>query len=279
MIDEEPEEESIFERPTNAKAEMLEQAMAVSEIAEKLEECSRKARKGGKTRKGAAGAITLPSGLLMNNTATGLLTYDDELVHFANEDLYNSGMVTQSEESSVAEEDSSATGDSSIIYPVLHESPPVDDPALAKKVKESLLKCMEPHTMETMGSSISVANFCMSNAPAGDEALCSKIIDFVTSQQSLLSDFQDYRSALHPEQAVLSLLSSSSYSQGLRGTSGLQTASRNLAVRDFKIYAVNCIHGILGRGGVQAAVIASEHDRMLLKHTANIWQRSAGQFA
>jgi hypothetical protein len=270
------------------KVEMVEQSVIVSEVAEKLEQFARKAMKGrSRTRRGASGVVTPPYGGFSNifSASSGLLTYDDEAHgHDSDDNNYGRGssmVVTQSAESSITCEESSPIGEANAISPVKIKSPPVGDPRLVDVIARRLLAGSPPHCRAVMAAMIVVASFCMSTAPSGDDALCSKILQLIASCSSLLVDFQNYRAALHPvEQEALPSFPVSPSTPGFRAVTVQQiwerTASRCEAVRDFKIFAVNCINKILGKRDLSFTTMMSPSDRFVLEGTADIWQRSAG---
>lgn len=260
------------------KFEMREQSLIVSEVAEKLEQFARKALGRSRSRRGNTGTITPPYGTHGTFTATSLLTYDDE--HFESDESSwrgssgsSLGLVSQSEVGE--DEDASFVMETKLVTPLRTCSPPVHDSELIDAVSRRLVEGSPAHLRDALKPHLAVVAFCMSTAPCGDEALASQILRLIASCHSLMSDFQNYRAALHPVEER----SSRSTSQ-VRPVQGLQiwekTSSRSDAVHDFKIFAVNCIHKFLGRGDLEKMTLLSPGDRAILKRTADMWQASAG---
>ena len=271
---------------SGCKIEMAEQSMVVSEVAMKLDQLNRKAMKG---RSGASGIVTPPTRSYVSPAHSGsLLTYDDEYEYSDHHktprrsSTSSLGVVTDSDDSS-----SSCIGlectSVSPIKPKQIFSPPVEDNIMVQETSKrvillssnrSLVSSMAPHT---------VAIFCMSTSPyaESDKVLCSKILELISSCDQLASEFNLYRSALHPSN--LGETSSSGFSpQNLYGSRPVtvqqiwqREGSRCEAVRDFKTFAVNSIHKIL-RASEEDDRFLKDSDKIALERTADIWLKSVG---
>jgi len=267
----------------NERLEMLEQSLVVSDVAMKLEEYAKRARKDAgistRSRRGGAGVVTPPFGSSSYPmSASALLTYDDEYETTECSDLRvtdlfgietNSSVVTDTDAEEAAAEEHVEK-----ILPLPEELmiPPVSTPQ-AKSITERLL------TADV--TSAAVAGFCMSTAPIGNPDTSRKILQLIASCENLASDFHQYRSALKP----ITLSSNQPYSvTPLRNVrmnhvqNWEREVSRCDAVRDFKVFSVNCVHKILGKNGLSDGVAGlSDEDRAALERTADVWLKSVGQ--
>jgi hypothetical protein len=265
------------------KFEMREQSLIVSEVAEKLEQFARKALGRSRSRRGNSGIITPPYGSQGTLTATSLLTYDDEKFEDSDENSWRGssssslGLVSQSEVGE--DEDASSVTEAKPVTPLRIRSPPVRDNEMVDAVSYRLLEVIHPELKDAYRSHVAVAAFCMSTAPCGDEALASKILRLIASCNNLMSEFQNYRAALHPivEGPVPS--TTQAFTPQARPVQGLQVweknSSRSDAVHDFKIFAVNCINKFLGEGVLDDFTVLSPCDRLILIRTVDLWQESA----
>jgi hypothetical protein len=265
------------------KFEMREQSLIVSEVAEKLEQFARKALGRSRSRRGNSGIITPPYGSQGTLTATSLLTYDDEQFEESDENSWRGssasslGLVSQSEVGE--DEDTSSVTEAKPVTPLRMRSPPVRDNEMVDAVSHRLVEGIPPDLRDALKPHVAVAAFCMSTAPCGEESLASKILRLIASCNILMSEFQNYRAALHPivEGPVAS--TTQAFTPQARPIQGLQvwekTSSRSDAVHDFKIFAVNCINKFLGRGNCENVTLLSPCDRLILKRTVDLWQESA----
>jgi hypothetical protein len=269
---EEAADDSCLDNKRNEKLEMLEQSMVVSDVAMKLEEYAKRARKNGmlpaRVRRQGPGVVTPPFGTSsyqVSMSASELLTYDDE--YDAEEARATDLLVGRGTSSS------SVVTDSDVEEESLEESKlpkefmiaPVALPH-AKSITECLL--LKDVT------SAAVSGFCMSTAPSGFQDMPRKILQLIASCETLANDFHQYRMALNPahsgDPAVLLHNVRMNHVQNWE-----REGSRCDAVRDFKVFSVNCLLKILwGRG--DASVGLSDVDRAALKHTADVWLRSIG---
>ncbi|CAB9504523.1 stress transcription factor B-2b [Seminavis robusta] len=265
-------DDSSLDNKRNEKLEMLEQSMIVEDVAMKLEEYAKRARKNGmlpsRVRRPGAGVVTPPfssSSYQVSMSASELLTYDDE---YPAEDLQatelfgiqsTSSVVTDSDVDEVEDRfDVSKPSKELMVNPV-----PIPQ---AKSITERLL--MSDIT------SAAVAGFCMSTAPIGNPEMSRKILQLIASCEILACDFHQYREALDPmahsgdpnrNSAALSVHARMNHMQNWE-----REGSRSNAVRDFKIFSVNCVRKILeGASGP-----LPDADRVALKRTADVWLKS-----
>jgi hypothetical protein len=270
---EEAADDSSLDNKRNDKLEMLEQSMVVSDVAMKLEEYARRARKSGmlpaRVRRQGPGVVTPPfsSSYQVSMSASELLTYDDE--YDAEEaratDLFGGRGTGTSTSSVVTDSDAEEESLGENKVPKEFMVPPVSM-AHAKSITEQLL--LKDVT------SAAVAGFCMSTAPSGLQDMPRKILQLIASCETLANDFYQYRMALNPahsgDPAMLMHNVRMNHVQNWE-----REGSRCDAVRDFKVFSVNCVRKIFwGRG--DASVGLSDVDRAALKHTADVWLRSIG---
>jgi hypothetical protein len=267
----------------------------VADVASKLEKCARKAMKErGLARSLRSGVVTPPYGASngFQNSSTALLTYDDEYET-------NGGILFE-----VDARTSPATigtipvdGDESVFSDYERSSrfrkphtvsplkrgpkgrPPVSDASAVESILNRIMKNQTGQTPSPFITPVAVAGFCMSTSPLGDRQLCSKILQLIASCSALASDFQLYRAALHPTnpKEVPSYMFSPSPRESRAITVQQiwqREVSRGDAVRDFKTFAVNCMHQLLGKGNVEALWSREETD--MLEHAAGVWLKSAG---
>ena len=270
------------------KVDMIEQSLVVSEVAMKLDQCARKALKGrSRKRSGTSGIVTPPYGgfLGQNGSPLDVLTYDDEPWNGESDqhDSSTVGLIAQSEDISLKSEDSHLSlCETAIVSPVKARPPAVQDPAQVDEIAQRLVEGSPMHLRSSLTSTITVASFCMVTVPTDDSVLCSKILQLIASSSSLMTEFQKYRAALHPEEhGSLPPFSVSAGTPRFHASTVQQiwerTASRSDAVRDFKIFAVNCIQKILGKEDLISGTLMSLGDRQVLKRTADLWQASSVQ--
>jgi hypothetical protein len=265
----------------NERMEMIEQSMIVSEVATKLQEFARKAMKGhgtGRTRRGGFGVVTPPYGASSNApiSSRGLITYDDE---YEKEE----GLITDGDDS-IGSEDFSSTGPilaTKISRKALKELTvaPVPEPQIVSSITARILGCNNFQSNGALVASSAVASFCMTTAPIEDSALCSKILQLISSCDKLSYEFQQYRAALDP---LASSGESALLGHGSRKNSAVsvqqiweRASSRNDAVHDFKTFAVNCITKLLGNnGGYGFFMPFSRFEAAKLQYTADVWLKS-----
>lgn len=266
--------------------------MSVTEVSEQLERVARKAIKNGKSkRRGVSGmVVTTQFGnyLSVSSGSGGLLTYDDEESGYVSDDN-NVGpgiatVVSRSADSSVVGEESSLSGDPHSSVDL--SKPPVPDSTVVNAIVQRVLAGCAPACRASVATKLVVAGFCMSTAPCGDDSLCTKILQLIGSCGTLLSEFQRYRAALQPEQQEMdrsnpSLSRNHVQQPRLFRPNTVQqiwerTSSRSDAVRDFKIFAVNCMQELVGKpdDSPLMATLMSSSDRTVLEDTASMWQKS-----
>lgn len=267
----------------NERMEMIEQSMIVSEVASKLQEFARKAMKGhgtSRTRRGGFGVVTPPYGASPNApiSSRGLITYDDE---YEKEE----GVVTDGDDSTESG-DLSFTGPNSTLATNIPRKAlkelmvaPVPERQIVSSITARILGCNNFQTSGALVASSAVASFCMTTAPIEDSALCSKILQLISSCDKLSYEFQQYRAALRP---LASSGESALLGHGSRKNSAVsvqqiweRASSRNDAVRDFKTFAVNCITKLLGKNGGYGFFMPFSHlEAAKLQYTADNWLKS-----
>ena len=292
------EESSVLIGSKHDRSEMVEQSMIVSDVAMKLEQFARKAMKARSSSR-QNGIVTPPFSRRSDgafSASSGVLTYDDEDCGYETYDHPKNGrqssnsslggIVTESEASSVAEDTSLTSGGSSSSSPSGAKlTPPVSDLQTVKGIKQRLLSGSPLSAQRGLKAPTALAGFCMSTSPTGDKDLCSKILQLFSSSDTLLSDFQSYRAALHPTLPPC-VPNTKKHRDATIQQIWARTASREDAVRDFKIFAVNCIRMILRKSkvlckgdlmsNVSSMTLISSSDREVLKRTADAWQKSVG---
>jgi hypothetical protein len=274
----EGEEEASLSATRDSRIEIAEQSMIVSEVAMKL----RKALKGRGSRSRRGGVVTPPYGGSQHYpvSATSLLTYDDE---YASEespcDLKS--VVTDGDDSMSSEDEPSLFAmEPNTVTPIKPKevaTPPVNDHKTAQTITGRILLSSPETSRASLIAPVTVAGFCMSTSPQGDKDLCSKILQLIASCENLATEFQLYRAALHPtdqgEAPSLAFLPNARDNHAVAVTVQQiweREASRIDAVRDFKIFAVNCVHTVL-QGSV---MLLSGNDKMVLGRTAELWLKS-----
>lgn len=248
------------------RSSRAEQSMIVSEVSMKLDEYARRAR-------GVRRVVTPPFG----STAMGLLTYDDEY-----ESLVGT-LETSFASVVIPEAHRPATPEGPVLVmnapEVVLTTPPVMDTAKAHSIANGILERSAPSDIPALAVPIAVSSFCMSTSPVGDKDLCSKILHLIASDDIISSEFHLYRSALDPMAGAYSPSYASSPPRvDARATTVQEIwqreASRGDAVRDFKTFAVNCVHTLHGK----STVLTMEEQR-ILQNTVELWQTSVGVFA
>eukprot|EP00548_Thalassiothrix_antarctica_P009170 CAMPEP_0194160804 /NCGR_PEP_ID=MMETSP0152-20130528/78586_1 /TAXON_ID=1049557 /ORGANISM="Thalassiothrix antarctica, Strain L6-D1" /LENGTH=510 /DNA_ID=CAMNT_0038870521 /DNA_START=732 /DNA_END=2261 /DNA_ORIENTATION=+ len=253
-----------------------EQAHVVSQVALKLEEYARKAKRSlGRTRAGG-GIVTPPLGgghLPSGHYTRSLITYDDEY------DTLTSGrassavtIVTDSEGYNNKECSLHPITPLSRRPTIIFDKPPVPNVHLVKNVSEQILHFNQDHSGNL--ASAAVACFCMSNGPDEQESeVCVKILELLLNCDKLAQEFMQYRCALQPLDCSSTSLNSTFCSSVQRNDSTVfsihqiweRAASRRDAVRDFKTFAVNYINTVLQK------ISFSEEQAIAMQKTAEIW--------
>ena len=270
------------------RAERRVQSHVVSQVAMKLEEYVKKAKRSiGRTRGGGrAGSVTPPplhGGTVPSGQhSRSLITYDDE--YEESEFLYctasAAAVVTDGDDSMTSEEDiagcsMTSSGSRRKEANGAFCKAPVDSVDTIRKVINLILATSRG---ESDLATAAIARFCMSTPPLETSDLCCKILGLLSSCESLAFEFQQYRAALHPvDNFSVTGLPPSTFTQGFRKNDAVsvqqiwkRAGSRVDAVRDFKTFAVNYIHA----GLEQNLRIFGDEEVAVLKKTADIWLRS-----
>lgn len=257
-----------------------EQAHIVSQVALKLEEYARKAKRSlGRTR-GGGGIVTPPVGgghLPSGQYYRSVLTYDDEYDAMQTSSRSSGSATVVTDADSHTSEDYFSTH---VVSPspskpmmVMFDKPPVEDLRLVKTIGDRIMGSVRDDTSKIASSAL--ACFCMANAPDEPEGeVCAKILGLLSTCDKLAHEFMQYRYALHPSDCSNS--KSQSTFCGHRDDSTVfslhhiweRAASRRDAVRDFKTFAVNYISSDLQRMGFPEVETAA------LRRTASVWLKS-----
>ena len=269
----------------NEHAERRVQSHVVSQVAMKLEEYAKKAKRSiGRTRGGRTGLVTPPSvsggsGLCYRS----LITYDDEydtIDSRRSNYLSAASVVTDGDDSMISEEEFNGRLVSEVGTPVKPDKvafsiAPVENSDTINRVTSLILK---GNRGDNSVATAAIAGFCMSTPPLETADLCSKVLRLLSSCNTLATEFQQYRDALHPiHNFSFSGLPPSMFTQSFRKHDAVsvqqiweRAGSRVDAVRDFKTFAVNKIHF----GLEEELVDLGEDDEFALKKTAAIWLKS-----
>lgn len=281
------------------RIELAEQSLVVSQVAMKLDQYARKARKSASRTR--SGIVTPPYGGPSSTISPGsLLTYDDEFDYDSDDNLIDITDNSSTDESLViSEERPHSLG--LALAPLPRENKagltvipaPILDCNTARLIASRLLQRCVGHQTASLIAAASVAGFCMSTSPySDDKELCSKILHLISSCDQLCGEFQLYRSALRPRCDQGEIISPkhgfsvrSTLSRNVQAVTMRQIwereASRGDAVRDFKTFAVNCVNKLLGKS-IRCEIDAYPSltkDLELLGRTANVWLTSAGAAA
>jgi HSF-type DNA-binding len=268
------ETEDTDDHTSTSKAERVsfaEQSMIVSEVAMKLDEYARKAlksRPGGKSRR--SGVVTPPT-----VSASSLFTYDDEFDPQCHEDrligtLSASPMAMGDKPvPSFAVPSRHASARANAFKKDQHLVAPVMDSQTALAITNDMVLNSPEDLRSSLIAPTAVACFCMSTCPFADKHLCTKILHLVASCDKLSEDFQLYLSALHPVVHREESPAARGPLAELQRTWGRE-ASREDAVREFKTFAVNCLHKLLALESYGSSNLA------MLERTASAWRESIG---
>lgn len=268
-----------------------DESWVVSEVAMKLEEHARRALYfgGSRGRRAQSGVVTPPyTASQAAFHSTGVLSYDDEYIFDGTElDLStfhsSSSLEVVSDGDSTGSEGSSLDSEINTVTPDKRASvsPPVEDVAEAHLISKRILDESPEHIRGSLVAPATVAEFCMSNSPEVSKELCGKILHLISSCESLASEFQMYRAALHPlEQGETHGFASRGCTRLTRPVTVQQIwereASRRDAIRDFKIFAVNCVRKVLVCSElVSGENCMSDEIKSVLERTADMWLQSA----
>lgn len=240
------------------RSDSVEQSLAVSEVASQLEKYTKHSSKGRSTRR--SGIVTPPY-------QASLLTYDDEFMAHENiEDCFSSKTrrISLEGDHSAPKVESDAVIKKTVVPTVSpnkplenSDAPPVRDCSTVESVLRRMMASVSEASKTKFISDAAVVGFCMSTAPCGDEALCDKISDLLSSCDPLEKDFRLYRSALGLGEHD-ALISKSS-------------ANLGPSLRDFKTFAFNCLQGVLAMDGTSLQLTTS--DKEILEKTTTTWLR------
>jgi hypothetical protein len=265
--------------------------LSVSEVAERLEMRARKAMRGRTvSRSRRSGYVTPP---YTGSAMIGVLTYDDEMKYDSDDEVLD----TLSSSSSLlvvtmdGDESMTSEGERSppkraapLVTPIRPREvfkPPVKNQAIALSMTEEILERVPLPLRNALIAPATVTRFCMATSPNNEKDLCSKILQLISTCETLSSEFQQYRQALHPKNqrtgvAFAPNLETSNWGFAVQQIC-YREASRGDVVRDFLTFAVNCIHTLLGRNGdLSIASLLGESEKLILENTVDIWLKSAG---
>jgi hypothetical protein len=301
------EEEKKSDDPSDGQTmlprhELAEQSLIVSEVARRLDEYAREAKKPGglaRLRASETGGVVTPlggGGPCYHYVASGeagagqLLTYDDEyeiilgpvprkllrrVSSSSSVDSEAGDLASTTDEVTIVSE--SSTPDRSHSKMDLVFSPPVKELMVADAIAKKIASIGGIET-EGATATASVAKFCMATAPNGGSDLSSKIYQLVSSSDRLTFEFQRYRTALHPLERSADSQASYMFGESAREKNAVSlqqiwagVSSRNDAVRDFKTFAVNIMQDALE----MHPDVFTEEDQNALRLTAEVWLKSA----
>jgi len=258
-----------------------EQAHIVSQVALKLEEYARKAKRSlGRTRAGG-GIVTPPLGgghLPSGHYYRSLITYDDEYEAMASVRCSTAVTVVNDVESNSSLDYVHPVTPLANSPVILFDKAPVSNLQLVKSVSDRIMQCDKDHASNM--ASAAVACFCMANGPDEKEGeVCAKILGLLSTCEKLAHEFMQYRCALQPLDCSSTSLHST-FCSGHRNDSTVfsihqiweRAASRRDAVRDFKTFAVNYINTDLQN------IKFNKEQEMAMQRTADIWLKSANSF-
>jgi hypothetical protein len=260
-----------------------EQAHIVSQVAIKLEEYARKAKKNFSRSRNGGGIVTPPLGggqLPSGHYYRSLLTYDDEYPTTFPVRKCSSVSVLTDIDGQVSDDEYATppvTPSPRKRSSVISIKPPVDDMVLVRTISDNIMKSGIDKSKTV--ASAAIACFCMANVPdEQDGDACAKIFSLLSTCDMLNHEFMQYRYALHPMGCSNSVSVSTFCPSAIRrdfdkATFSVQeiwerAASRHDAMRDFKTFAVNYMKSLL------ETVKFSEEQRRAMHQTANVWSQS-----
>lgn len=286
-----------------ARTEMLEQSLVVSQVAMKLEEYARKAKKAyslARVSRTRGGVVTPPTGSSFGHLSAdtgGLLTYDDEAFEddVLGQDEKSLPPMRRRVSSESIDDDASLSIEEDLSfgtivsetntpvklmkkYPVEFMSPPVEDLDIVKGLVSTILANDDSATND-QASVAAVIGFCMSTAPGSGDELFNKVYHLLSSSDKLAGEFHEYRAALHPLQRSGDFLQTFATAASARREHRVvsvhqieRNASRADAVREFKTFAVNYFHKVLLQS--PSNVSFTKNEETALRYTADVWLRS-----
>lgn len=261
------------ENEIDERIALREQAHVVSQVALKLEEYARKAKRSlGRTR-GGGGIVTPPLGggrLPSGHYYRSLITYDDEYEAMTADPSSDRAFVVPDDLNVVSPSPPKA------VKRFYNSQVPVESAQLIKAVCDRIMASGSDTATNT--ASAGIASFCMSNAPDESESeACAKILGLLSTCDKLANEFMQYRYALHPLESSSTTSYSTFCAPGFRNDSTAfsinqiweRAASRRDAVRDFKTFAVNYINSDLLR------IDFPKEEGAALHITSDYWSKSA----
>jgi hypothetical protein len=272
LLDSVEDVECLSEREMDIHEALREQANVVSQVALKLEEYTRKAKKSRRGQRNTLGIVTPP--LAGCKGYRSILTYDDEYEAIASRSDFTESFSYDDYNDVKNKVSVSVTPapKRSQIPSVL--KPPIEDLEVVKSVGEKIMTSVGDISRKT--ATAAIVCFCMTNSPDIEEKdLCSRIMSLLSSSDHLAREFIEYQYALRP----LSCSHGSNlqlccyFGQGENPFSIDQSwdraAFRREAVRDFKTFAVNYIHVDVNKMQLDEDITSA------LNHTGKIWSCSA----
>lgn len=301
--DKDSDDDSSSEKETDKRAERRSRAIVVSQVAIKLDEYARMAKRGmGRTRSGyvtpPVGGGMLPSGHYYRS----VITYDDEyeamsLVHSRRRGsgiFSSASIVTDMDESTHGDDQSTAGLVSEASTPMkparlgeqLFDKAPVEDHEIVKAIQQRIMSKGTADSYEAMLASSALVGFCMKTSPLVSGDLCTKVLQLTASCEQLAIEFQQYRNALHPgRQSHLYKLPAeiTPSNHGFNDETTLVSArdiweragSRRDAARDFKTLAINHMQNLLKHHG---EFDFTKDEVASLRLTENMWSMSTRPF-
>jgi hypothetical protein len=271
---------------TDGRLDSVQHSLAVSEVAMKLDQYARKAVKGG-SRSRRDGVVTPPY-RGMTRSSSQLLTYDDEFEHCEPcfERVHGTAPRRVSDISTTSTSHSFDHMSDASLRNAITPLKPVTlvEPRTASSVALKLAQNVTEHLRTQLTVPTKVAAFCVSTVPEEEDELCNKILQLIASCEMLANEFQLYRAALHPTDCLVSTptaisppRAAASVRSGAMHQIWSHAASRADAIRDFKIFAVNCLHRVLSQADSSLAESPLEADdtHLVLRETVQLWQQSS----
>ena len=269
------------EKEVDERVARREQAHVVSQVAMKLEEYARKAKRSrGGTRYGV-GIVTPPLG--GGQSYRSVLTYDDE--YEAMTARVGSSAVTIVPEFEINASDDyvnpvAITPSRSRPTVVMCDKHPVGNLDLAKHIYDQIMDGDMDYASKA--ASAAVAYFCTASSPNEPEGeACAKILGIMSGNDKLAHEFMQYRYALHPVDCSSTLSNSTFCAPGVRNDNTAfsidqiweRAASRRDALRDFKTFAVNYMNAEIARMDYRGEETGA------LRRTTEVWLKSASSNA
>jgi hypothetical protein len=273
------EVDSSSDKEVDERLARREQAHVVSQVAMKLEEYARKAKKSRGGSRHGVGIVTPPLG--GGQCYRSVLTYDDEYeaMAMASRLSSTSGTVVTDVESQTSDDDYPAlpvTPSPSRPTLVIFGQPPVGNLNLIKSIGDQIMDSGRDQASKM--ASAAIACFCMANTPNEQEGeACANILGLLSTCDKLANEFMQYRYALHPLDCSNTMSYSTFCAPGFRNDNTVfsihqiweRAASRRDAVRDFKTFAVNYINADMEQ------MEFPDEEAGALRLTAQVWLKSA----